>query len=281
MSRFKLILITALGALAVPLFAASAAHADEYSCAFTGAAGPLTPDNSEPAGNPVGDPTFPRNDELGVESILTDLRHGDEGDGTTNDPLTRDPRLDDSDNGNGRGAAAPSIAAGGEDGDYSFATAADGVRCLYVPTGAAGPSRVAGVYSGTITSNGEYDNQVCGTGWAKDNGTDSTGFGGVELTKVDLPDIGATTGPAADIVDDAATGTATTYRIDFRAGQGALNITSATNADGETGSGQDVDGVVIIEPTSPAPNASTVPCVTANGDVTGFTVAGAFTGSTS
>lgn len=56
MSRTRLFLITALGALAVPLLAASGAQADTASCATAGAAGPITP---------------------GVQAIVPDLADGD------------------------------------------------------------------------------------------------------------------------------------------------------------------------------------------------------------
>lgn len=275
MSRFKLILITALGALAVPLVAASGAQADYYSCVFTGAAGPV-----EGYSSPAETGAVPPKTEPGVESILTDIAQGDEGDDIGHAIGVHDG-LTDTDNGNGSASGT------GEDGKYQFATGANGVTCAYVPVPYPRGTREPGIYSGTISSNGEYNNIVCGTGSAEDDGPPSTtpGSTGItEITTVSLPTqvAGPPGGTAAGIVDPAADGTSTRYRIDFVGGQGALQITRAQNEDGQVGVGA---GVVSIRPTTFAKNPNNPPdplppegCV--NADVTGFAVAGAFAGTT-
>jgi hypothetical protein len=212
-----------VAAIAVPLLGASVAQADRYSCAFTGAAGPIMP---------------------GVTDIEADLADGDRGDGTAN-PITGDPRLDDTD----EGTAA-------NDGTYGFTTAGaatGAAACIGVndDQGRTGwPSQLpADGDTGDITSSGDYNNQICGTGTA-------TSRPGTTITS----DNGRMPG-----VSDA------TYGIVFIAGQGQLDISSIsgppstppgyTNANGP-------EGVVNITPTHGN-------CI--NEPVTEFQATGAFT----
>lgn len=250
-SRLKLSLITGAAALAVSAIAVPAAQADDYSCTFTGATGNIGAVN---AGNP---PDVP---EVGVESILTDDAQANEGDGAA--PAAR---LNDTDNGNGHvrlnpvlgGAAAP-IGAGTEDGSYDFSTAAPPATagtatCLYLNTtpGPVTPGDGSGVYPAQISSHGEYDNTVCGSGTADDDDTDApeqnpnADVATTDGTVVDLNPIGTVN--SYDIVDAK-------YAIDFTAGQGQLDVISATQGAGGDGTLDDAaalepDGVVTIDPT--------------------------------
>jgi hypothetical protein len=142
MKIVKLSLLATGCALAVSLIGVSRASAGEYSCAFTGAAGPITPYNTGfPASN---------NNETGVEAVGNDLLH-DEGNSPPGDAL----RLLDTDNG-----------AASDDGTYSFTTALPngGASCIAVQMVGAVANGIAG-----INSTGEYDNTVCGTGIAGDD----------------------------------------------------------------------------------------------------------------
>jgi hypothetical protein len=109
-----------------------------------------------------------------------------------------------------------------------------------------------GLYSVHITSAGNYANTVCGTGSAID--PDAAHVTAGDLTRI----AGSGDGLGEDISD-------TNYRIDFVAGNGPLQVSSAVNQSGETGSGA---GVVNIEPTIGN-------CVTQ--DVTQFQATGVFT----
>ena len=127
-----------------------------------------------------------------------------------------------------------------------------------------GPATCAGVFNSTpvvpalnnttITSDGNYQNIVCGTGWANDIGGDGT----------------VADGPgAADIANVG-------YEIPFLAGTGPLFIgapftSTAPNTQGQSLGGNYVGlGVVHIQPVSPDN------CVTT--DTNEFSVAGAFVG---
>lgn len=257
MRRFRLIVITVLGALAVPLVAASGASADVYSCVFNGATGSIT----------TG-----RADESGVESVATDLvptAANPQGQGNEGDALAGDASgLTDTDNGTGGpgswglGASVPSAS---NDGSYVFDTSlapnppGNQSRCLFAdsPAGPDADGNGAGVFPINILSSGQYENVVCGTGIA--GSTESAAGGGntdVVATGPGVP--GGTFEPV----------TAADYLIRFAAGQGVLDINSATSTFGgatETGAGF---GYVNIEPTGGG-NCATV-------DVSTFLAQGAF-----
>jgi len=215
-----------LAGLAAPV---PVAQADLYSCAFKGTAGPFTPDD-----------LFDR----GIESVQTDLAQGDQGDGTDN-PITRNPTLDDTDNG------APS-----DDGTYELTTAgaaAGAVSCIAVnddggPTGWGG-GQPAAADTGAITSSGTYNNQICGTGTFTDTNAATT----FTSDNGQLPDV-----------------TEASYRIRFYAGQGQLDITAMSGPAGTFGRVLGAEGYVNIIPT--APNVGD--CITQ--DVEEMQVTGAF-----
>lgn len=233
----RVAVVVAAGTLLGSAIGAGGAQADTYSCAFTGVMGPISGYNS----------ALEQQWELGIEAIASDLGNN-EGDGPVG--LTR--VLTDTDNGNGSSERT------GQDGSYSFATAAGGAFCTYVETG-GDPGRLSGVYRGTMESSGEYDNVVCGTGWIADDDLDRNGTPS-EVTSVTFGN------PAiADIID------AKKFRMDLVAGQGTVDIGFADNGDGEGGSGHAVDGSVTLVPT-------TGDCVWR--DVNSFAVAGAFTVAT-
>jgi hypothetical protein len=261
-------------AFALPMFAATGAQAvvlppvptvppsDVFSCVFTGATGGLNPS---------------------IQSVATDLAPpaGADSLGGTTDTLT------DSDNGSGGlqpvggvpylldSSFVPGNAK--NDGGYNFSTANS-------PLGAANPSECiqvsdvenpgellageVGVYPIDISSSGEYENIVCGTGGATSKGSTTV----TEATNRVIPPL-----PAAGGFEGVSSAD---YTINFVAGQGALVISDLKTNDGDSAGGG--TGVVNITPTQSTPSTSplnplgtNVPCIT--GDVTQFTATGAFT----
>ncbi|MDX6652174.1 MAG: hypothetical protein QOJ38_955 [Solirubrobacterales bacterium] len=267
-------------AFALPMFAATGAQAvvlppapsvppsDVFSCVFTGTTGTLSP---------------------AIKSVATDLADGNTGDslGGAIDPLT------DSDNGSGGLQPVGGLGSlpylldasflpgsANNDGTYKFSTANS-------PLGAANPSACiqvsdvespgellageVGVYPIDITSEGDYENIVCGTGGATSQGTNTTVKEATGRTVPAVPAAGGFEGIKS--VD---------YTINFVAGQGALVISDLKTdegADSDTSGGG--AGVVNLIPTKsnppgPLQGGTAVPCVT--GDVTEFTASGTFTG---
>lgn len=280
MRRFRLILITALGALAVPLVAASGAQADVASCAFGGATGSI----DSVTGTDV--PAFPNEVGGGVESVLTDLADGNTGGG----------QLTDTDNGTG------------VDGGYTFSNSpgpppGDPTKfgaCVYVDSPGS-PATASGLYTAVISSAGDYDNTVCGTGFAGDGATFSVvGLGAQgpafvdKSTTVTLTAVQSIGAPAPPDVLDAD------YAIRFAAGEGVLDIDSIENPVGtnrlvnDDAAGQDApEGFVNIAPTKTEGDLTTPPspgksCVSedptpadatnnaGSGDVKEFRAQGAF-----
>lgn len=291
-----------LGAMSLGALSASANPApvpdSSYACVFTGAAGPIVPDNG--AGTNWERPVAGGGEaETGVESIVTDVGDselfGGPGTGDSKDedffalvPVVEDILDED------RGA-------------YAFSTdpAVPDAFCVHVDTDKdtiAGPYSTAGapvaasntailsLYEVEIQSDGSYVNTICGTGIAR--GTDGpagwtvAAVGGpilaVEhpiealLRNVALPRTipGAPPLPPANYfsgpLDD------TSYTIRFVGGNGTLEVHDAWNnpANGspdEYGGGA---GFVHITPTDTNPVPGTIPCV--NEDVAAFAVAGAF-----
>ena len=139
------------------------------------------------------------------------------------------------------GNVSPAVMLMGPTGHYDFATPAGspGTQC----------SRAVGVWeTSTISSVGQYDNYICGTGTAWSGFQDTLP---TDQTTVNL------SGGTAEIVSAE-------YTIDFRAMQGTLRI-HEVNGRPELG-GDDVDGHITIIP-------RTGSCTTG---VTAFEVAGAF-----
>ena len=128
-----------------------------------------------------------------------------------------------------------------ETGDYTFNGDA---TCVVVEGDVGDPPTNSGVYAVTIDSAGQYENQVCGTGWAR--GTDPN-----QTTVTGGP-------PGEGPVN-------TTYEIRFVGGAGTLDITG-----GFTPQHDSVDGAGYVQIVPSQGN-----CV--NEDVSEFTVAGAFT----
>lgn len=261
MRRFRIILITALGALAVPLIAASSASADVYSCAFTGATGEINTAVRAPEGN-------------AVESIQRDLADTDPDDSIGIGSGLGDP-LTDTDNGSGGPGSwlAPTFQSPRttNDGSYTFDTLNSPVNpnpsaCVFADTNGT-PGAVSGVYPIRIQSAGQYENVVCGTGIA---------VGDPASLATQVTDTGPALGTGATGFQDV---TAASYTIRFNAGQGVLTISSASNGDTTTVADGDGGGVVNIVPsaTNDADPNDALPaegCVT--GDVTNFLASGVF-----
>ena len=129
-----------------------------------------------------------------------------------------------------------------ETGTYNFAGSA---TCVKVD-GDSGESGNSGVYSVSITSNGNYANKVCGTGTATGSSLSAT-----QLTSASP----GWEGPVG-----------ATYDITFSAGAGALVVHSASNSQ-RTNSSNAGGGYVQIVPADGN-------CATTN--VGAFTVAGSF-----
>lgn len=135
-------------------------------------------------------------------------------------------------------------------GSYEFT---GGGTCIHVDNDDG--SDGTGVYTGTISSTGRYNNQICGTGTATSNAANG---GSTSVTVEGSPTgnpLADAEGPVSDV----------DYHIDFTGGNGLLTINSATNANGETGGGA---GYVNIHP-------SQGNCV--NESVKEFLVSGSFT----
>lgn len=249
----------ALGALMVPLVGASGAQADVASCVFTGAAGPITPYQGP---------------ETGVESVLGDplddtdgdLGQGNEGDSLLGPPPGGDP-LTDTDNGVSSPLLGP-VTPAGADGSYHFDNIGQAAPslCLAVDdvgetddpgtTYPDGPD--TGLFEAEISSDGEYDNRICGTGLASSRAEHPTT---VDVEPARDPVLGTelALGNGEDFTDAI-------YNIVFAAGSGPLEISFAENENTETGVGA---GIVNILPTPGNGN-----CITE--DVEEFQASGAF-----
>ena len=143
---------------------------------------------------------------------------------------------------------APNLGGGGV---YQFSGGAD---CEYVDTTGAGSGTEYST-SAAITSSGEFDNDICGTGWAFSN------WAGLPS---DEPPTGSTQVNFANA--NATDITSVRYMIRFSSGAGALRMTEINGAANSVGGGF----VQIL----PSPGSS---CTGPPG-VSSFDVLGGFTG---
>jgi hypothetical protein len=233
----KMLLMVSLGAMAVPLFAASGAQADTGVgpsdagvCVFTGVTGSLV--SSDP-------------DENGVEAIVDDLNENYLN-GIPGDPTN----LSDTDSGTYT-FGTQRIDVGGHDVNPS--------SCLVYSDGDVDVVRVTvpqvGLYPISIAATGNYVNTICGTGTAP--GTATVNFWNNNERNA-IPNNSANTEAEGPVT--------ASYDLQFVAGHGVLTINNVSNADETGGSGA---GYVNITPTVTGGN-----CVTQ--DVSQFAASGAF-----